>query len=122
MKLNATLLLQLINFILLYWILRTLFLRQALTFFFNKRNEQETLTKETARLEKKEIKTKNTYTTLIATFKEKMALKSPSIAPEIRHFSLNTPALAERTVNPEHAKLITEQLRAIIEKECHHES
>ena len=96
MKLNATLLLQLINFILLYWILRTLFLRQALTFFFNKRNEKETLQKDVIRFEKKELKTEHAYATLIATFKEKMAAKSPTINPEIQQFSLNTQALPKK--------------------------
>ncbi len=122
MKLNATLLLQLINFILLYWILRTFFLRQALTFFFNKREEKEKLQEDVLRLEKKALKTEQAYTELITTFKEKMAAKSPTITAEIEQFSLHTQALPEKNIDPEHAALITKQLRAIIEKECHHES
>ncbi len=122
MKLNATLLLQLINFILLYWILRTFFLRHALTFFFTKRNALEALTKETLQLEQKELKTKQNYTTLIKTFKEKIAAHEPSLNPSLLKNSLHLAAPSEKSFTPEDTTLITEQLKAIIEKECHHES
>ncbi len=122
MKLNATLLLQLINFILLYWILRTFFLRHALNFFFTKRNALEALTKETLQLEQKELKTKQNYTTLIKTFKEKIAAHEPSLNPSLLKNSLHLAAPSEKSFTPEDTTLITEQLKAIIEKECHHES
>ena len=51
-----------------------------------------------------------------------MAAKSPTINPEIQQFSLNTQALPEKNIDPEYAKLITKQLRAIIEKEWQNES
>lgn len=122
MKLNATLLLQLINFILLYWILRVFFLRHALAFFFAKRNEREALLNETARLEKKDLKTKQNYTTLIANFKSKMAVHEPTIAPPLLQITPHITSSKEEVFDTAYAKTITEKLQSIIEKECNHES
>ncbi|MBL4587935.1 hypothetical protein JKY79_01180 [Candidatus Babeliales bacterium] len=122
MKLNATLLFQIGNFFILYWILKRFFLKKALSFLFESRDAIKKLETEEEQLTREKAAVIQTHQDTIQQFKSDIAKKERTLPRaqrsklEVKKPLLNTEEFVELPND------ITEQLVKIIEKECHHES
>ncbi|PCI74389.1 hypothetical protein COB28_00985 [Candidatus Dependentiae bacterium] len=122
MKLNATLLFQIGNFLILHWILKRFFLKKILSFLFESRNSIKQLHIDEENLVKEKTSLIEERQNLINQFKQDIAKKEELISTSYRKKEQVKAIIFDKVETTESSEDLTEKLVEFIKKESLRES